>query len=233
MASALAPGFGEPVLVTDVVPEQAQALASELGGEALATNAEVAERADVLVLCHKPAQLEDVARSVAGKSEGDRLDSRSHAVEALERAYPDLPVYRFMPSIPAEVRPACPVTRRAAVAADGTEREVLELFERVGPVVQRRGAPDRARHGHDELRPRLLRARGGGPGGRRREARPPARHAGAHGRGDDGRHGGGAARGRVRHGGPAAACDLARWIDRSRASRRSSAPACGRPSTTP
>jgi pyrroline-5-carboxylate reductase len=39
MASALARGIGEPVLVADVDAAKAEALAAELGGEALASNA--------------------------------------------------------------------------------------------------------------------------------------------------------------------------------------------------
>ena len=62
MARSLARGWGRPLLCTDPVADRASALAAEVGGEALATNAEVAERADLVVLCHKPAQLSDVAR---------------------------------------------------------------------------------------------------------------------------------------------------------------------------
>ena len=61
MASALARGIGEPVLVYDVDQAKASALAEALGGEAVGSNAELAERADVLVLCHKPKQLDEVA----------------------------------------------------------------------------------------------------------------------------------------------------------------------------
>jgi pyrroline-5-carboxylate reductase len=135
MASALARGFGEPVLVTDVVAEKAEALAAELGGEALATNAEVAERADVLLLCHKPAQLDDVAHSIAGKAKAIASILGATPIEALERAYPNLPVYRFLPSIPAEVRHGVSCYAPGSRAAEGPEREIVELFERVGPVV--------------------------------------------------------------------------------------------------
>ena len=50
MARALARGWGEPVLCTDSGSGRAQALADELGGEALGSNAELARRADVVVL---------------------------------------------------------------------------------------------------------------------------------------------------------------------------------------
>jgi pyrroline-5-carboxylate reductase len=136
MASALARGFGEPLLVTDVVPEKAQALAAELGGQALATNAEVAERADVLLLCHKPAQLDDVAHSTHGKAKAVASILGATKIEALERVYPDVPVYRFLPSIPAEVRHGVSCFAPGTRAAEGPEREVVELFERVGPVVR-------------------------------------------------------------------------------------------------
>ena len=66
MARALARGWGEPVLCTDAGSGRAAALAEELGGEALASNRELAERADVVILAHKPAQLAEVAWEAAG-----------------------------------------------------------------------------------------------------------------------------------------------------------------------
>ena len=65
MAAALARGWGEPVLCSDSGSGRAKALAGELGGEAL-PNREVAERADLVILAHKPAQLAAVAAEVAG-----------------------------------------------------------------------------------------------------------------------------------------------------------------------
>src|ERR1051325_8054391 len=64
MARALARGWHRPVLCTDVFADRAEALALEVGGEELASNAEVAERAEPVVLCHKPAQLEGAAAEV-------------------------------------------------------------------------------------------------------------------------------------------------------------------------
>ena len=68
MATALARGWGEPVLCTDALPERAEALAAETGGEALAGNGELADRADVVILAHKPAQLDEVAEQVGGRA---------------------------------------------------------------------------------------------------------------------------------------------------------------------
>ena len=63
MARAIARGWGDPVLCSDNGSGRAAALVAELGGEAL-TNIEVAERADLVVLCHKPYQLEQVAEEI-------------------------------------------------------------------------------------------------------------------------------------------------------------------------
>jgi pyrroline-5-carboxylate reductase len=54
---------------------------------------------------------------------------------ALERAYPDRPVYRFMPNIPAELGQGVLCYSPGARAADGPEEELLELIGRAGTVV--------------------------------------------------------------------------------------------------
>jgi pyrroline-5-carboxylate reductase len=136
MATALARGLGEPVLVADAVPEKAEALAAELGGEALASNAEVAERSDIVILCHKPAQLEEVAAEVAGKAEVIVSILAATSTRALEAAYPDTPVYRFIPNIPAEVRRGVLCYVAGSRSSEGPEEEILELFGRAGTVLQ-------------------------------------------------------------------------------------------------
>jgi len=107
MARALARGWGQPLLCADPVAERARSLAAEVGGEALAGNAEVAARADLLVLCHKPAQLAAVAGEIGAGGPGDTPVASILAVtplQALREAYPGRPVYRFIPSLPVEVR---------------------------------------------------------------------------------------------------------------------------------
>jgi pyrroline-5-carboxylate reductase len=135
MASALARGIGEPVLVADVDTAKADALAAELGGEAVATNAELAERSDVVVLCHKPKQLAEVAEQVAGQAKAIASILAATSTAQLEDAYPALPVYRFIPNIPAEVRQGVLCYVPGRLAADGPEQEILELFGRAGTVL--------------------------------------------------------------------------------------------------
>src|SRR4051794_29952491 len=101
MASALARGLGVPVLVADVMPEKAEELARATGGEALGSNSEVAERSDVLVLCHKPAQLGEVAEQVGGTPKLIVTILAATTTAQVEERYPGVPVYRFIPNIPA------------------------------------------------------------------------------------------------------------------------------------
>jgi pyrroline-5-carboxylate reductase len=104
MARALARGWGRPVLCFDPVAARARALAEETGGEALASNAAVAERAELVVLCHKPAQLHLIAEEVAPNARAVASILAATPLSAVKDAYPERPVYRFMPSLPVEVR---------------------------------------------------------------------------------------------------------------------------------
>jgi pyrroline-5-carboxylate reductase len=135
MASALARGVGEPALVYDVDAGRAEALAAELGGEAAGSNAELAERADVVVLCHKPPQLDEVAEQVGGRARAVASILAATTTDQLEHAYPDVPVYRFIPNLPAEVRKGVLCYVPGARAGDGPERELLELFGRAGTII--------------------------------------------------------------------------------------------------
>ena len=125
------------MLCSDPVAERAHALASEIGGQALASNAEVAERADLVVLCHKPAQLKDVAAEVAPRARAAASILAGITLEALREAYPDKPVYRFVPSLPVEVRQGAIVQAREPGTGDtGLDVEVKGLFAELGTVVE-------------------------------------------------------------------------------------------------
>ncbi len=151
MASALARGWGAPVLVSDVDQDRADALAAELGGEAPGSNAYVADAADAVVLCHKPAQLGEVAEEIRDRTAAVVSILGGVPLSAVEAAYPGLPVYRFMPNIPAEVGEGVFAYAAGSRAADGPERDVLDKFGEIGTVVPDAGAADRRRHGRDEL----------------------------------------------------------------------------------
>ncbi|HTA14333.1 MAG TPA: pyrroline-5-carboxylate reductase [Solirubrobacteraceae bacterium] len=139
MARAMARGWGRPVLCFDPIAERAQALAQETGGQALASNVALAERADLVVLCHKPAQLESVAQELAPVAKAVASILAATPLSALRSAYPGIPVYRFLPSLPAEVRrgaivqavdPQQPPSEDAAL-----DTAVPELFAELGTLV--------------------------------------------------------------------------------------------------
>ena len=135
MATGLARGWGEPVLVCDALPDRAESLAADAGGEPLASNAEVAERADVVVLCHKPHQLAEVAEQVGGRARAVVSILAGTTTAQVEAAYPGVPVYRFIPNLPVQVRRGVLCYAAGSLAGEGPEREVLELFGRVGIVL--------------------------------------------------------------------------------------------------
>lgn len=136
MATALARGIGEPVLVADVDGAKAEALAGAVGGQALESNRAVAEQADAVVLCHKPAQLEEVALEIGDAARAVVSILGATPIAALELAYPDRPVYRFMPNIPAEVGRGVFTYAPGARAGEGPQDEILDLFGRAGTVVE-------------------------------------------------------------------------------------------------
>jgi pyrroline-5-carboxylate reductase len=133
MARGLARGWGRPVVCTDLLPERAQALADEVGGEAVASNAEVAERADLVFLCHKPPQLGAVAAEVAPRAKAIASILAATPLADVKAAYPDRPVYRVLPSTPVEVRQGAVIL--AADAPQELDAQVQELLAELGTLV--------------------------------------------------------------------------------------------------
>ena len=139
MARAMARGWGEPVLCTDSGSGSAQQLVDELGGERVASNRELAERADLVVLCHKPYHLAQVAQELSGLTKPIASVLGGTNTAAINREYPQSQVFALMPNTPVEIRQgvivyAQPAERIVPLDA-GLEREVLELFGRLGRVV--------------------------------------------------------------------------------------------------
>jgi pyrroline-5-carboxylate reductase len=136
MASALARGIGEPALVADVDGDKARALAEAIGGEAVGSNAELAERTDAVVLCHKPPQLAEVAADVAGRAEVVVSILAATGTGAISDAYPGAAIYRFIPNMPVEVRRGVLCYVGGPGSGDGPEEEILALMGRAGEVVR-------------------------------------------------------------------------------------------------
>jgi pyrroline-5-carboxylate reductase len=135
MASALARGWGEPVLCSDSGSGRARALAQELGGEALDSNVALAKRADLVVLCHKPHQLGAIAKEIAGEVRAVASVLGGTTGGELRRFYPDVPIFPLMPNTPVAVRRGVVLYAPLRDVDGALEAEVIALFERLGTVV--------------------------------------------------------------------------------------------------
>jgi pyrroline-5-carboxylate reductase len=134
MARAIARGWGDPVLCSDSGSGRAAALAQELGGRA-ASNVEVAQKSDLVVLCHKPAQFASVAREIADHVSAVASVLGSVDSGALNSRYNPKRVFRLMPNTAVEVRQGVICYSPGREVDPGLEREVIALFERLGTVV--------------------------------------------------------------------------------------------------
>lgn len=106
MAAAMARGLRGAVdgmLFTDSGSGRAAELAAELGGEAVASNRDLAERAEVVVLAVKPAKLAAAAAELGGAKVVVSLLGAT-SLETVRAAFPSAEVVRVMPNVGVEVR---------------------------------------------------------------------------------------------------------------------------------
>lgn len=132
MAAAMARGLRDDVdgmLFTDSGSGRAVALAEELGAEAVDTNRELADRADVVVLAVKPAKLGTVAAEMrAARAVVSLLGATS--LETVREAFPGSEVVRVMPNLGVEVR------RGVLCMAGVPDAELRSLLEGLGHLVE-------------------------------------------------------------------------------------------------
>ena len=135
MATALATGWQEPVFVSDPLLERAESLAGSTAGQALRSNLEVAQAADVVILCHKPGQLLEVADEIRDAGTPVVSILGSVTVESVRSAYRETPAFRVLPNLPVEVGQGvlCWPTSNGGGATAGS---IKDLFARVGIVVE-------------------------------------------------------------------------------------------------
>ena len=136
MARAMARGWGEPVLCSDSGSGRARTLAAEVGGRAAESNLQVAEGSDVVVLCHKPAQLASVAAEIAPSAKVVLSVLGGVSTAALQEAYPGIPVLRTMPNTPVAVRRGVVCYTSGETVDAALEAEIVSLLERLGTVVK-------------------------------------------------------------------------------------------------
>jgi pyrroline-5-carboxylate reductase len=130
MAAAMARGLHgavDALLFTDGGSGRATELAAELGGEAVASNGELAERADVVVLAVKPARLGETAGELGGAKVVVSLLGAT-SLETLRGAFPSAEVTRVMPNVGVEIR------KGVLCVAGDPDSGVRRLLEGLGRV---------------------------------------------------------------------------------------------------
>jgi pyrroline-5-carboxylate reductase len=141
IAAAMARGWAgadggpEQMLFTDSGSGRAASLADEVGGEALDSNQELAERADLLVLAVKPNALDAVAAQAQGAPAVLSLLGAT-SVSRVAEAFPEAAAFRVMPNLAVEVRRGVLCLATATGVSQSLTREVKAMLEPLGRVVE-------------------------------------------------------------------------------------------------
>jgi pyrroline-5-carboxylate reductase len=136
IARALVRGWGEPVLLTDSGSGRAAELAAEVGGERVGSNAELAQQADLVVLAHKPYQLDEVAEQAGRSAKGIVSTLAGTTTAQVAAAWPGVPVVRVIPNTASELREGASIVAESPDADPALLDTATELFERLGLVMR-------------------------------------------------------------------------------------------------
>jgi pyrroline-5-carboxylate reductase len=134
MARALARGWREPVLCTDSGSGRAAQLVAEVGGEVADSNADLARRVDLVLLCHKPAGLDTVAADLDGFDGLVVSVLAATRLEVVQAAVPGATVFRAIPNLAVEIRQGVTCWCAPDDADPDTATQVRGLFETLGRV---------------------------------------------------------------------------------------------------
>ncbi len=134
MAAAMARGWAgqiEAMLFSDNGSGRAIELADEVNGEAVGSNAALAEAAEVIVLAVKPAALGEVAAEIGSSKKVLISLLAGTSTARVAAAFPYASVLRVMPNLAVEVR-------RGVIGVSGSrgQVEVLGILEILGHVVE-------------------------------------------------------------------------------------------------
>ncbi|MGH3401118.1 MAG: pyrroline-5-carboxylate reductase family protein [Streptosporangiaceae bacterium] len=136
MARALARGWRRPILCTDAGSGRAAKLVAEVGGEVVPDLAALANRADIVVLCHKPTQLAAVARNIDGLTRAAVSVLSAVTLTELREAYSRTPVLRVAVNLPVEVRAGVISLPPEQGVSPELEAEVAQLFGQLGTMIR-------------------------------------------------------------------------------------------------
>ncbi len=145
MAGGLARGWaaasGEPdapeaMLFADADPGKSEALAGEVGGEAMEGNAAVADGADLVVLAVKPNVLDEVAPDLVQAGTPVLSILAGTTLERLHEALPGIDLVRVMPNLGAQLRQAVLCVVYGKKLGQGERERVGRLLSLLGDVIE-------------------------------------------------------------------------------------------------
>lgn len=141
MAAAMARGWAsgshgpEQMLFTDSGSGRATALAEEVGGSAIKSNADLVEESDFIVLAMKPGSLVEVAEVLPVPKAVLSLLGATR-LPALTSQFPDSTVLRLMPNLAVEVNRGVICVAHDEVADEAVVADARALLEPLGRVVE-------------------------------------------------------------------------------------------------
>lgn len=150
MATGIARGWasahgedGAPgsMFFTDAQPDKAVALAAEISGEGVSSEAvegahALAEASDMVVLAVKPNVLDDVAGDLAGTGVPVISILAGTTLERLAEAMPDNELVRVMPNLGAQLRQGVLCTAFPAGTNDELHNRVTAVLALLGDVIE-------------------------------------------------------------------------------------------------
>lgn len=146
MASAMVDGWvradssaGSRIFLTDRGSGRARATAERFGANFVASNRELVGTVDVVLLCVKPIDIEDVLREISDVVEPHHVVASVAAgvqTATMENLLDDdVAVLRFMPNVPVQVNSGTLVFARGRVKNELADR-ALEQFLALGTLVE-------------------------------------------------------------------------------------------------
>lgn len=141
LARGLAAAKGEPgapdaMLFTDADAEKADALAAEVGGEAVDGARALAKASDIVVLAVKPAVLDDVAAELVDAGTPVISILAGTPLEKLAVALPGVDLVRVMPNLGAQLRQAVLCVSYPEGLDEGTKGRAGVLLALLGDVIE-------------------------------------------------------------------------------------------------
>jgi pyrroline-5-carboxylate reductase len=130
------PGVPEAMLFSDADHGKAEALAEEVGGEAIEGNVALADQSDLVILAVKPNVLDEVAPDLVQAGTPVISILAGTPLKALHEAMPSIDLTRVMPNLGAQLRQAVLCVVYGPTVGQTERKRAAELLGLVGEVIE-------------------------------------------------------------------------------------------------